>query len=422
MSYGLGLKALLRFVEDQDPYAYFLSKLEERLFKGENERQVFDFVNTHFRQFRALPKLETVQAQFPEISEYQAPEPSAYYLDKLEKRFGYDVINRANLRSQEILKADKDNLMDALTVLKTAVGEVTGQRHRKKLLDFGQEAPELMITTYQNMFGQENLAAEFGWSYMDHMAGGALPGDVISFVGRPATGKSWLSFRTGLHNFRVLHKNVLCVSMEMNTLQVAQRCSAMYAGTNVSQLKIAGYSDSTFKIWWGAMKKLPEEQGKFYVIDGNLAVNVEEIYMLADQLHCNVVVIDGAYLCRHPNPRLGRYERVAENVEIMKQASGDLMLPSFASWQFNREADKKKEKKQKVSLSDIGYTDVIGQVSTIVLGLMQEEGVETMHQRQIDVLKGRNGEVGQFAINWNFNVMDFDQVQKEQNKQEMMFL
>ena len=61
---------------------------------------------------------------------------------------------------------------------------------------------------------------------------------------------------------------------------------------------------------------------------------------------------------------------------------------------------------------------MIGQVSSIVLGLFQEEGVETMVRRKIRVLKGRNGEVGAFDINWNFTNMDFTQVQADQLSKE----
>jgi hypothetical protein len=146
-------------------------------------------------------------------------------------------------------------------------------------------------------------------------------------------------------------------------------------------------------------------------MNGNLAADVEDIYTLAYQMGCTVVIIDGAYLCRNKNTRLDRFTRAAENCETMKRFSEDLKIPTFSSWQFNRQAaDKQKKAKEQAGLEDIGYSDAIGQISSIALGLFQEDSVEAAVKKQIRVMKGRGGEVGQFEINWDFAKMDFSQV------------
>jgi replicative DNA helicase len=128
-------------------------------------------------------------------------------------------------------------------------------------------------------------------------------------------------------------------------------------------------------------------------------------------LECRIVMIDGAYLLRHNNSRLDRYTRAAENVELIKRACTDQEMISVCSWQFNREASKKqkKNKGEQGDLEDIGYSDAIGQISSIALSLFQEDSVETMKSRKVQVMKGRNGEVGQFSIAWDFILMTFHQ-------------
>jgi replicative DNA helicase len=83
--------------------------------------------------------------------------------------------------------------------------------------------------------------------------GSIVPGDVISFVGRPAQGKSWMMLYIALHNWRYLKKNVLFVSMEMNPLSIAQRVTAMYAHVPYGQLKKSGFSSSTYKKFEASM-------------------------------------------------------------------------------------------------------------------------------------------------------------------------
>lgn len=83
---------------------------------------------------------------------------------------------------------------------------------------------------------------------------------------------------------------------------------------------------------------------------------------------------------------------------------GKFGIPAFLSYQFNREASKKQEKskgKHKGGLAEIAMSDKIGQVSSVVCGMFEEESVETLLTREIHVLKGRKGQIGKFRINWD---------------------
>jgi replicative DNA helicase len=295
------------------------------------------------------------------------------------------------------------------------VSEVAEQKYRHRITDFGAEGKDLVLQNYYNTMKQIDPPASFGWPYLDVSSGGILPGDFISIVGRPAMGKSFKMLYVAIHNW-LAGKNVLFVSMEMNTLAIAQRVSSMYTHINLTQLKSATFSSHSLGLFRERIGEAQQETGKLYIVDGNLAADPEDIYTLAVQLKCSLVLVDGGYLLRNRNPRLGRYEKVAENVEGMKRFSSDLDLGTLASFQFSREATKKK-KQEKAGLEDIGYSDAIGQISTIALGLMQEDGIETMKTRLVDVMKGRNGEIGQFRIKWDFTLMDFSEVQEEDQKQ-----
>lgn len=422
-TFNIGLKTIRKLVEEKDALAWYKAKLSEQLFKGV-EVDLFKYVASHLGKYHALPAFETLSQQFPEIKEVDCPEPQKYYVDLLDRRFAYDSINQCNIDSQTILKEDKSAVGEAENILKATLDRLTQQRYRSRIMNVGQDAPALVMNAYK---GTSDARITFGWPYMDNMTGGAMPGDVISFVGRPAAGKTWKVLKVALHNW-LKGRNVLFASMEMNHLAVAQRLVAMYTHVSASDVKNSSIPTMSFgaspSSWakflkgLGEMKTMP---GQFYVVDGNLAAYADDLYMLAAQLKCDAMFIDGAYLMRHRNPRLDRFTKVAENVELMKQMSTDIEIPTFASWQFNRQAAQKGKglkKNEKAGLEDIGYSDAIPQVSSIVMGLHQEEGIETMNQRIIDVMKGRNGEIGQFAVHWDFATMNFDQVSEEAEAQK----
>jgi replicative DNA helicase len=421
VSYNLGLKVIKRLAEDQQPLQWYKAKLSVALFKGEQEKTVYEWVNAHVTKHHALPAAATLEAMFPEFKEFSTPEPVSYYTDLLEQRFGYDLINEANVQSQQILKDNKGNIEGALKVMKSATERIAMQRMRTSILDLGKEGPKLVLQTYHNVLQQE-ASIYFGWPYLDDMTGGCVGGDIISYVGRPASGKTFKLLRQAIMNW-LKGQNILFASMEMNALAMAQRATAMYAKTNLTQLKLGGYSSQTYSQFALKMVGMAQEPAHLYVLDGNLAADVDDIYLLASQLKCKAIFIDGAYLLSHPNPRLDRYTKVAENAERLKRNTTSIELPTICSWQFSREASKSKLKaEEKVGLEHIAYSDAIGQLSSVVIGLFQEDGVETMYSRVLDVLKGRNGEVGQFKIHWDFLKMNFDQLELAQSDSELNYL
>lgn len=409
MAYALGTKVIKRLCQEQNPILWQKAKLSPQLFKA-NEISVYTWVADHLKQHHALPQIETLAAQFPDTGPVDTPEPSSYYVQQLEQQYAYDRLNKAAVESQQILKADQTAYAKSLDVLRGAIRDITEQRYRVRILDVAADAPSLVLTAYHQTSLVDNIAT-FGWPYMDTQSGGVMPGDVISFVGRPAVGKTWLTLWTALHNWTVRKLNVLYVSMEMSTLPIAQRIAALYTRQNISQLKVAQYSKPTFAKFFAGLKAMTMESAKMYVVDGNLASSAEDLFDLAQMLECPVIVIDGAYLLRHRNVRLDRWTRAAENVELIKRYCTDQEMMAFCSWQFNREASKKQKKSgaDQGDLEDIGYSDAIGQISSIALALYQEESIETMKTRKVSVMKGRNGEVGQFSIAWDFIGMSFKQ-------------
>jgi len=409
MSYGLGLKVIKRLCVDQNPLAWQKAKLSPVLFKP-YEQPVYEWVASHLSQHHTLPQIETLQAQFPDTGAIEVPEPASYYVLLSEQQYFYNTLNTVNLKSQETLKHDQNAHEAAASILRDGLRSITEQKYRVRIMDVSHDAAGLVMSAYYQS-AISDIKGQFGWPYMDNQSGGVMPGDVISFVGRPAVGKTWLTLWTALHNWTVKKLNVLYVSMEMMTLPIAQRITALYTKTNIAQLKVSGYSTVVLKKFTTGLKALSLEKAKMYVVDGNLATNVEDLFALADMLECKLIFIDGAYLLRHKNVRLDRFTRAAENVELIKRYCTDQEAMAFCSWQFNREATKKQKKGGSDSgdLEDIGYSDSIGQISSIALGLFQEDSVETLKTRKIQVLKGRNGEIGQFSIAWDFNAMSFAQ-------------
>jgi hypothetical protein len=69
-------------------------------------------------------------------------------------------------------------------------------------------------------------------------------------------------------------------------------------------------------------------------------------------------------------------------------------------------------------MENIGYTDAIGTHSSIVVGIKEGRPPYQDSRRILELMKGREGERGEFDINYNFAPMDFSEIPLEQQEAE----
>lgn len=375
-----------------------------------SELPFYLFVQGHVAKYGVFPNPDTVKLH-TEDSYLETIEPADYYFERMTQRHIERSIKKAMAVASENLAINNKNPDAALSALTDMVAELTLTRHASSIVDYGKSKELLWADYLKTAIGNEP-GIMTGWPFFDNQTNGLEVGDLLSFVGRPAQGKSWMLLKLSHHAWG--HKNPgLFVSMEMTTKLILQRFIAIDGKIEMDYIKKASFTEITNSKFLKALKAAEVSGVPFHVVDGNLTATVEDIYLLARKLKPSFIVIDGGYLVKH-NKERDRYRRVAENADLMKQMLSPL-APTVVSWQFSRDAVKSGKSKKKssadVGLEDIGYTDAIAQVSSLVLGLFEEDSVETLIKRKIRLLKGRSGEQGEFYTNWNFKTMDFNEVE-----------
>jgi len=228
------------------------------------------------------------------------------------------------------------------------------------------------------------------------------------------SGKTFLTLYSSLHGW-TSGQRPLFISMEMTKLLIAQRLAAIHSHTKLTHILTAGVTSEPFKMMSKILKGAKKKENPMWIVDGNMTATPQDIIMLCQQMNPTAVYVDGAYLLRNTNNRLSKWDRMGENAEELKKViATDLGIPVVASYQFSKESSKAKKKNKEGAapgLEDIYGSDAIAQLSTVCLGLFEEEGVAQLNQRKVNILKGRNGEKGSFSIKWDFgHAMDFSEV------------
>ena len=401
------LKRLVnRLVADGDLYQFSQLNLGDKHVVDNNDGILLALCYHYVNTYGVLPSVDTLQQK----NHYTpAPDPWKAYWDEVRERTLQTTLNRM---ADEVKKTASTLEVDkALTLAETVIGQVRAEDTHSRVTDLKVAAMPLYFDHYKRV--NQGLVRRYPvpWPTLQAMSGGAIAGDFISIVGRPGTGKTWLMLLIAHHLVHLGHK-VLFVTTEMPVSEIVFRYLSIFSKVNPNHVSDAELTSKEKVDVQLALKRIAKIAGELKVIDGNKSSTVAEVYGYAKSVKSDVVMIDGAYLLQHPDPKINRYLRVAENVEAMKRVTSEMEIPTYASFQFNRGAKKEDKRAKDVGLEDVGYTDVIGQISSLAMGLFEtdDDTVSALAHRYVKVMKGRKGEAGGFYLSWDFNKMDLYEI------------
>lgn len=296
---------------------------------------------------------------------------------------------------------------------------------QESLHDF-RNAHDPVMTRHHQMALGEYQGVQLGWDALDELTGGVFGGDLVSFVGRPAQGKTFKMLYAA-DTARRAGKVALFLTMEMKNIDIQQRLAAMVAGVPGMHLKKGQLMADKREQLRFSLQELAGTETPLFILDGGLKMRVDRLHLICQQIQPDIVFVDGAYMLKHPDASLQKFRRIDAVCEDLKEAIAmDLDLPVVASWQFNREKIKKAKKGEEVELTmdDIYGSDTIAHASSIILALTQSDSAATIKKRRLDGLKIRDAPRMSFYVNWDFYNMDFSQCEappqpgKDQEQQE----
>ncbi len=405
----LGLKYLAAIVDAADLKPLTAAGDMSGFFRP-NEEPVYTFIKEFAAAHGKIPSDVTVEAhtgvELPEVAE-----PHTYYLKEVEKRFTEKSIRDAVADASKLLKPGKSKDPEAaLAVLTSSLSNIHLAKNASRVLDF-RDAHDKILTDYTCAALSETIQGVcLGWPYLDNMIGGLQGGDLVSIIGRPAVGKTWKMVYCANHAWETQFLTPLVVSMEVALKPLLRRQAALFGHIPSTGLKMGELTTKAMVKLEDSLLIAQAYEVPYWIADGSMSASVDDVHLLAQRLKPDVIYVDGAYLMKHPGRFATKYQRVGAVAEDLKTMASDLDIPVVASWQFNRNVGKKKKNKEAITIDDIAFADEIGQISSIVLGLFQDETPETLTSRIIDVLKGREGEQGRFMTNWLFDTMNFSQL------------
>jgi len=385
-----------------------------------DELPTFQWLKDYVRQYRAFPNPVTFRRETGEATVI-TQEPLPYYLNRARQRALYSLLTPIYSSFREAMTDRKPD--DAVRLFEEGVAlarQIDGGK--KGGLMSLKQAVQLTMDDYEEAHMTPGLRGiTTGWPYFDDITDGHQNGDVNTFVARPGRGKTQLLLKQAHGSWKAGHK-VLFVSNELGGIQLTRRILGIDAQINPKFFRKGELTTRCRVPLDASLHAIDESNVPFDIVVGSFRKSVPAIRALAEELMPDIIYVDASYLLTPEKKRGGsggRREVVSDVIEELKMVALDLNRPVVQSVQFNRqakkpirkeaeEADDDKNPLSHLSLETIGETDVIGQVSSLVVGIDLGKEPHESDRRLMGFLKGRDGETGWWEVNYDFHRMNFD--------------
>ncbi len=326
------------------------------------------------------------------------------------------VRDKATLRSlihssTDILRDAYDDTSDARDMLNRAeerIFSILGEKgtgRTETISDILHKAMDRIDARMSNQHMHGGI--ETGFRDLDSRTGGLHNSELAILAARPSMGKTALALNMAEYVSIELNIPVLFVSLEMSSLELADRLLCSRARVDSHLLRNGMISNED-------RRKLVEKAGEIsqapLYVDDTPSRNMTEIAATARRLKrkqkLGLVVIDYLQLIDADNPKDQRQEQVARIARRLKGMARELDIPVLCLAQLNRQAEMAKENRPR--LSHLRESGAIEQDADLVMFVHRDEYYETSDesraavagQADIIVAKQRNGPTGEVKLAW----------------------
>jgi len=244
-----------------------------------------------------------------------------------------------------------------------------------------------------------------GFTDFDNMTGGLRPGDLVIVAGRPSMGKTTLA--VNMAEYAALHHgekraSVAIFSMEMPSEQVITRMLSSVGGVPLHNLRSGKINDDDWVRITSATTQLSEAR---IFVDETPALSPMELRARARRVKrehgLDLIVVDYLQLMQVPGNKENRATEIGEISRGLKVLAKELSCPVIALSQLNRGVEQRENKKP--VMSDLRESGSIEQDADMILLIYRPEVYDRENQlikgmAEIDLVKHRNGEIGEFKL------------------------
>lgn len=397
------LRLLSRAIRTRDIAPLLEAGVKGDWFFTEENRSVWNFVVNHWTKYQEVPTAVTVKDNFPTYNLLAVDDSLDYLLDQLiEYRKRQKAIDVVQAAAEAIQSGDHDAAIAAMSV---GVAKIADEGIKDSGdIDLTDNASQrfdeyLSIKTRPNGL----LGMATGFHTIDKATAGLQPGQLVTIIAPPKTGKSVLAMQIAVN----VHEDgfvPMFQSFEMTNIEQQHRHDAMRAKIAHSRLIRGSLNQQEEARYRAALSKM-ESMHNFYLTDAVPSMTVTGLAAKIDKLRPNIVFVDGVYLMLDEiTGEINTPQSITNVTRNLKKLAMSKELPMVISTQVLLW----KMKKRQVSADAIGYSSSFYQDSDVILGLQkQDENDDT--SRELKIVASRNCGPASTDLLWDWEEGKFEE-------------
>lgn len=397
------VRLLSRAVRTRDISVLLEAGVNDDWFFVDENKAVWRFIRQHWTKYQEVPTGVTVMDNFPTYRLLAVDDHIDYLLDQLiDYRKRQSTITVVQDASEAIASGDHNT---AIAVLNQGVAKLLDEGSRETTdVDLTHNATQ-RFEEYLNVKTRPNglLGIATGFKTIDQATAGLQPGQLITIIAPPKTGKSVLALQVAVN----VHKDgfvPLFQSFEMNNIEQQHRHDAMRSHIAHSRL-IRGALNKDEEARYQKVLEEMEDMHKFYLTDAVSAMTVTGLAAKIDKLRPDIVFVDGVYLMVDEITGEQNSPQALTNITRgLKQLAMAKKIPVVISTQVLLW----KMKKRQVSADAIGYSSSFYQDSDVILGL-QKQDEEDDTSRELRIVASRNCGPASSDLLWDWEEGKFEE-------------
>jgi replicative DNA helicase len=372
-------------------------------FYSEDNRAVWRFIQGHWTKYSEVPTAATVLDNFPTYKLLAVDDSVEYLLDQLieyrKRQHSIEVVQNA---ADAIAGGDHNS---AVAIMRTGVARLSDEGiGTSGDVDLTDE-PMRRYEEYLNVKTRPNglLGIATGFQVMDMATAGLQPGQLITIIAPPKTGKSVLAMQMAVNT----HKDgqvPMFQSFEMLNNEQEHRHDAMRAQIAHSRL-VRGALNPVEEKRYKDMLNGMDGMHNFYLTDSITSATVSQLSLKIEKLRPNIVFVDGVYLMIDEiTGEPGTPLALTNITRSMKRLAQKHKIPVVMSTQVL----KHKMTRGQVTADSIGYSSSFYQDSDVIFALQRQDENDDS-SRLLRIVASRNCGPAEVELLWDWEEGKFQE-------------
>ena len=397
------VRLLSRAIRTRDISSMLEAGVQDDWFFVEENKAVWRFIRQHWTRYQEVPTGVTVLDNFPTYRLLAVDDNLDYLLDQLiEYRKRQKTIEVVQLAADAVAAGDHDS---AITLMGSGVAKLSDEgASQTSDIDLTKNT-QTRYDEYLNIKTRPNglLGIATGFQVMDVATAGLQPGQLVTVIAPPKTGKSVLSLQMAVNT----HEDgfvPLYQSFEMSNMEQQRRHDSMRAHISHGRL-IRGALTPLEEARYQKTLDHMDGMHNFYLTDSVTAATITGLSLKIEKLQPDIIFVDGVYLMIDEVTGEANTPMALTNItRSMKRLAQKHRKPIVMTTQVLTH----KMRRGQVTADAIGYSSSFYQDSDVIFALQRQDENDDS-SRLLRIVASRNCGPAEVELLWDWEEGRFEE-------------